>query len=71
MVGWREYAATRMDDLALHTPYAFYDFTVIGDQPLGGPVRLRAFANARIESHTDPAQDARSLYFSIDVRTLF
>ena len=70
-VGWREYDATRADALALHTPYAFYDITVIGDQPLGGPVRLRAFANARLESHTDPAQDARSLYFSVDVRTLF
>jgi hypothetical protein len=70
-VGWREYEQTRLADLALHSPYAFYDFTVIGDQPLAGSLRLRAFANARLESHTESAQDARSLYFSIDVRTLF
>jgi hypothetical protein len=70
-VGWREYAESVSNGLALHSPYAFYDITVVGDQPFAGPLRLRAFVNARLESHTDSAQDARSLYFSLDVRTLF
>lgn len=57
--------------VGLHTSYAFVECDVVGDQHLPGALRLRAFVSGRLESHTDAADDARSLYFSLDLRRLF
>jgi hypothetical protein len=43
----------------------------MGDQPLPGELRVRLFAYLRFERHTEAAEDARSLYFSLDVRRVF
>jgi hypothetical protein len=72
--GWRDYdelPAASQDGIGLHSSYAFYELGILGDQAIPGALRLRVFANARYESHVDAAQDARSLYFSLDVRRLF
>ncbi len=74
--GWREYHAVPADFTGLsvpglHSSFAFYELSVLGDQPLPGALRLRVTGTARLERHTDPAQDARSLYFSVDLRRLF
>jgi hypothetical protein len=73
--GWRDYdelPVTTPDAIGgLHSSYAFYEIGILGDQVLPGGLRLRAFANARYESHIDATQDARSLYFSLDLRRLF
>ncbi len=73
--GWREYASERVADpfLAppLHSSYAYYEISILGDQPLPGATRLRLSATGRYEAHADSRQDARGLYFSVDVRRLF
>jgi hypothetical protein len=73
--GWRDYTdSTDGDTLGvpgLHSSFAFYELSLLAEQALPGAVRLRLFATARYESHIDSAQDARSLYFSLDVRRLF
>jgi hypothetical protein len=72
--GWRDYSEAASEDsldIGLHSSFAFYELGAIADQALPGQMRLRLFANARYESHVDAAQDARSLYFSLDVRRLF
>ncbi|MBI5710546.1 MAG: hypothetical protein HZC42_09625 [Candidatus Eisenbacteria bacterium] len=74
--GWRAYepAAAQPGVPALpglHSDFAFYEVTVLGDQPLPGALRFRVSGTARLEAHTDSSQDARSLYFSFDLRRLF
>ena len=74
--GWRAYpdhapAGFSTVDPGIHSAYAFYELDVIGDQALPGGLRLRAITTMRLESHTDNADDARSLYFSCDLRKLF
>lgn len=73
--GWRSYREHAQTDpfdvAAIHSSYAFYEITAFGDQPLAAALRLHLLATGRYESHTDHSQDARSLYFSFDVRKLF
>jgi hypothetical protein len=73
--GWRTYREGAQTDpfdvAAIHSSYAFYEINAFGDQPLAGTLRLHLLATGRYESHEDHSQDARSLYFSFDVRKLF
>lgn len=71
--GWRDYGDTSSDPdgLDLHSSYAFYELSLLGDQKLPGGLRVRALGQARVELHADTVNDATSLYFSIDVRRLF
>jgi hypothetical protein len=73
IAGWRDYdeGPAGSPTVGLHSSYAFYEVNVLADQALPGALRLRAYVNARYESHVDPAQDASSLYFSLDLRRLF
>ena len=68
--GWRDYDDDP-DDAPLHSSFAFYEIAAAGDQSLIAGLRVRLFLNGRLEYHVDKAQDARSLYFSLDVRRLF
>jgi hypothetical protein len=73
--GWRDYdeipGSAGDAAFGLHSSYAFYELGLLADQTLPAGLRLRAFLNGRFEYHIDSAQDARSLYFSLDVRRLF
>ncbi len=73
--GWRGYALSESggtgEDVALHSSYAFLDLQAMGDQALPGRLKARVMLAARLEKHRDAAQDARSLYFSFDLRRLF
>ena len=71
--GWRDYTEPAGSDasLGVHSSYSFLEINVLADQALPGALRLRAYVNGRYESHVDHAQDARSLYFSLDLRRLF
>jgi hypothetical protein len=70
--GWRDYrAGGSIESGALHSSFAFYEIGLLADQTLPSAVRVRLLASARHELHVDRAQDARSLYFSVDVRRLF
>src|SRR6185503_11889292 len=66
-VGWREYGddpvAEREGVSSGRSSYTFVELAAFGDQPVGGGVRLRVLANARLEAHDDDAQDGSSLYF--------
>lgn len=55
----------------LHSDFRFVDVTALLDQPLPARLRLRVTGAARAEWHDLDAYDARSLYFSCDVRRLF
>ncbi len=55
----------------LHSDFRFVDVTALLDQPLPARLRLRVTGAARAEWHDLDAHDARSLYFSCDVRRLF
>ena len=69
--GWRDYSERSTPRTpALHSSYAFYEMGVLGEQPIAGDLRLRLSASVRFESHVDSLQDARSLYFSLDLRKL-
>ena len=70
-VGWRNYERLEIAGPVLpplHSPFAFYELNLIADQPLSSHVRLRAITALRVESHTDPSQDAMSLYASGELR---
>ena len=73
--GWRDYGDAPSSDTlgvaGLHSSYAFAEIGVLADQALPGATRLRLLATTRFEWHIDPAQDARSLYFSLDLRRVF
>jgi hypothetical protein len=73
IAGWRDYdePAPGAEAIGVHSSYAFYEIGVMADQAVPGGFRLRLFGNARFESHVDDAEDARSLYFSLDLRRLF
>ena len=60
----------RFDPLGLHTDYTFLQLDVIADQGLGAGWRVRLLVTGRLERHTDPGDDSRSLYFSLDLRRL-
>ena len=68
--GWREYDQAPGTALSanLHSSYAFYELDGFVDQPLLDRLRLRALTALRYESHTDPSQDAGSLYLSVQLR---
>ncbi len=69
--GWRSYDAVAVPEmLGLHSSYRFAEATVLGDQSLGRGLRVRATGTVRLEWHLDHAQDARGLYFSLEVRKL-
>ena len=74
-VGWRRYVDDPVAEAqglsSIHSSYTFFELAAFGDQPIGGGVRLRALANARLEAHDDDAQDGSSLYFSLDLRKIF
>lgn len=72
-VGRRSYETEsgRIDALALHSSYNFYDLTVFGDQAIPGGLRVRALGTVRLEQHAVEVDDATSLYFSLDVRRIF
>jgi hypothetical protein len=68
--GWRDYdeiAAAGPGTPALHSSYAFYGLDLIADQPLLAGLRFKAMAALRWEYHVDPAQDARSVYASLEL----
>ena len=73
--GWRDYGEVPASDTlgagGLHSSYSFAEIGVLADQAFPGALRLRLLATARFEWHIDPAQDARSLYFSLDLRRVF
>src|SRR5260370_30859797 len=60
----------RFDPVGLHTDYDFIGLDVLADQGLGAALRLRLLVSGRLERHTDPGDDSRSLYFSLDLRRL-
>ena len=71
--GWRQYERetdTIIDSPGLHSSFAFYGIQALAEMTLSGVWRARLLADARIEKHRDASQDARSLYFSLDVRRL-
>jgi hypothetical protein len=74
-VGWRAYddasSGVNFATPGMHSSYAFYELEWFGDQPLPAGLRLRALGTGRLERHEVDAEDARSLYFSLDVRRLF
>ncbi len=64
-------SSSALDIAALHSNFDFLELTGFLDQPLPGRLRARALVTLRAERHADPDQDARSLYFSMDLRRLF
>lgn len=66
-------AAPSTDLLApvLHSSFDFVELSAFLDQQLPGALRVRSLAALRAERHENPDHDARSLYFSLDVRRLF
>lgn len=59
------------DDVGLHSSYWFVDLGWYAEQPLAGGWRLHTLGAAHAERHDQPSDDARSLYFSLDIRRLF
>lgn len=55
----------------LHSSFDFVELTGFLDQPLPGGLRARATGVVRAERHEVADHDARSLYFSLDLRRLF
>ena len=54
----------------LASPHTFVEISLLADQPVPGHVRLRLTGAARFERHDERANDATSLYFSIDLRKI-
>ena len=75
MAGWREYqlepSGHPFEDVGLHSSYAFIEVSAFAEQGLGPLWHLRFSGTARDEQHRDATQNARSLYFSLDIRRLF
>ena len=68
--GWREYedvASAGPGTPPLHSSYAFYGLDLTADQQLPAGLRFKAITALRWEYHVDPAQDARSLYASVEL----
>lgn len=71
--GWRQYERetdTVITAPGLHSSFAYYGIQALAEFTLASGWRTRLLADARIEKHRDASQDARSLYFSLDVRRL-
>jgi hypothetical protein len=64
--GRRRYDDTGSPDAVLSS-YDFVELGAFGDQALAGGLRLRGFGSWRQEFHDNDAQDARSLYVSVEV----
>jgi len=66
-------ASLEVDLLAplLHSNFDYAELAGFLDQPLPARLRVRAMSTVRAEWHQVPDHDARSLYFSLDVRRLF
>ena len=56
--------------LDLHSSFAFYELDGFVDQRLPGRLTVRAMTSLRYEKHTDPSEDAASLYLSLELRWL-
>ena len=73
--GWRQYdrssSTLSLAEPDLHSSYLFIEGELFSDMGLPGRTRLRFTGSARYENHEDPAQDASSLYFSVDFRRGF
>jgi hypothetical protein len=70
--GWRAYDQEPGMGPAesLHSSYAFYELDAFVDHALLARLRLRALTSLRYELHTDSAQDAGSVYLSMQLRWL-
>ena len=68
--GWRAYDQAADIGLpgALHSSFTFCELDGFVDQRLLDRVRLRALVGLRYEFHTDPTQDAGSIYASFQLR---
>jgi hypothetical protein len=69
--GWRDYvepAPVQAATPEAHSSYGFVELDAIVDQALTRRLKLRGIGTGRLESHTDEAQDARSLYLSMELR---
>lgn len=73
--GWRDYGRPAPDVPSntpeVHSSFAFYELTLLADVAAGRDLRIRMTGTGRAEFHTDSAQNAQSLYLSLDVRKLF
>lgn len=71
--GWRDYlGAGELDVIVVqHSSYAFYELAGYFDQRLPLGLRGRGVGSARWEFHVNAEDDARSLYFSLDLRRIF
>jgi hypothetical protein len=74
-LGWRNYrlepSGNPFEDVGIHSSYWFIDLSAFAEQALGAGWQLRGIGTARDEHHRDTSQNARSLYFSLDIRRLF
>jgi hypothetical protein len=68
--GYRDYDATQQPGLpgALHSSFTWVSLEAFVDQVLPGRTRLRALTSLRYELHTDPSQNAMSVYLSLQLR---
>jgi hypothetical protein len=68
--GWRDYDESEQADPltpAVHSSYAFYGLDLVADQSLGLGLRIRALTALRWEQHVDPAEDATSVYVTVEL----
>ncbi len=72
---WRRYDVESQgegfDLQPAHSDFMGLEMFLMLEQAIPGGVRLRGTGVGRVEWHRDSADDARSLYFSLDVRRLF
>lgn len=72
---WRDYdiesQGEGFDLQPAHSDFTGLEVFLMLEQAIPGGVRLRGTGVGRIEWHRESADDARSLYFSLDVRRLF
>lgn len=57
--------------LAPHSNFDYVELTGFVDLPVPGGLRVRSLGTLRAERHSIADHDARSLYFSLDLRRLF
>lgn len=66
--GWRDYDEVPAAPVASgHSSYAFYGVDLVADQALPLGFRFKVLGAFRWEFHLDPAQDARSVYTSVEI----
>lgn len=72
---WRRYEVETQgegfDLQPAHSDFMGLELFLMLEQAIPGGVRIRGTGVGRVEWHRDSADDARSLYFSLDVRRLF